>query len=125
MAVTIQYLRLDSSYDPSFDPQNSLTNLQAVTQAVQTRLRLFLGEWWENQNLGLPVFQSMLGQLGTARTQLEMNLAIQHNIRGGPYVTGVDGIVTTFNNGQYSFTANVQTIFGTVSVTTSASSLET
>lgn len=116
LPVLITYLALDSSYDPVFTPEQSLTNLQAVSQAILTRLRLWLGEWWEDLSLGLPVFQVILGQLGTARGQAAMNLVIQEQIRGTPYVTGVDNVVFSFNEGQFSFTANVQTLFGTTIV---------
>src|ERR1039458_9875988 len=114
--ATIAYLQLDSSYDPIFNPTQSLANAAAVQQAILTRLKLFYGEWWEDLSLGLPVFQSMLGQLGTTRGQAAMRLAIQQNIEGGPYIISVAGIVTSFTNGQFAFTATVNTAFGRVTV---------
>jgi len=115
-APTITYLLLDAQYDPVFEPQVSLTNAQAVSQAILTRLRLFLGEWWEDLNLGLPVFQQMLGQPGNNRVQAAMNLAIQRQIEGVPYVTQVNNITSQFTAGKFSFTASVQTAFGVIVV---------
>ena len=43
---SILYLRLDANYDPIFDPDAELSDLQAVAQAIRTRLLLFMGEWW-------------------------------------------------------------------------------
>lgn len=115
-APVITYLLLDSSYDPVFDPGVSLTDSQAVRQAILTRLRLFLGEWWENINLGLPVFQRMLGQLGSQRTQNAISLAIQQQIRAVPYVSSVTNVQMNFSNGKFTFSATAQTSFGPVTV---------
>jgi hypothetical protein len=115
--ASIAYLQLDTQNDPLFADGTSLTNGAAVAQAVLTRLRLFLGEWWENLNLGLPVFQQMLGQLGSQRGLRAMQLAIQQNITGfTPYVTAVTNVEVGFINGQLSYTANVQTIYGPVTI---------
>jgi hypothetical protein len=114
--VVIQYLALDADNDPIFDPTTVLTNGDAVAQAILTRLRLFLGEWWENLNLGLPAFQVILGQLASGRGQQAMEQAIQQQILGTPYVTGLVGVEVAFQNGQFSFTCTAQTAFGNVTV---------
>ena len=116
-APTITYLLLDAQYDPVFDPTVALVDAQAVRQAILTRLRLFLGEWWENINLGLPVFQSMLGQLGSQRVQAAISLAIQTQIEAVPYVSSAYNIQTAFDNGRFTFSAAAQTAFGPVVVT--------
>lgn len=115
-APVIQYLRLDLSFDPVFDPTANLTDADAVAQIILTRLLLFLGEWWEDLSLGLPVFQSMLGQLGSATNLNGMQLAVRKVIAGSPYVTAVGAVQFSFHDGQFSFTANAQTVFGPVTV---------
>lgn len=114
--ATIQYLQLDASYDPIFDPTVAFTDLRAVTQVIETRLKLFLGEWWEQQNLGLPVFQQILGQLGSTQGLTAMTLVVQDNIAGGPYVTGVSDTSVTFVDGVLSITASAVTQFSTTPV---------
>ena len=114
---TISYLALDADNDPIFADGTSLTDGAAVNQAVLTRLRLFFGEWWENLTLGLPVFQLMLGQLASQRGLNAMQAAVQQVISGTPYVTSVTSVQVSFNNGQFGFTAVVQTAFGPVSIT--------
>lgn len=113
---SISYLALDSSYDPIFADGTSLAGTQAVAQSILTRLKLFLGEWWEDLNLGLPVFQSMLGQLGSQKGLAAIDLAIRTNIEGAPFVTNVIDVQTSFVNGNFSFTATAQTVFGVVTV---------
>ena len=113
---TIAYLQLDAQNDPIFADNTALTDAAAVEQAVLTRLNLFLGEWWENLNLGLPVFQVILGQLASQRGQSAMQLAIRQNIQGAPYVTSVGKVTTSFVNGQFKFQADYTTAFGTSTV---------
>ena len=113
---TISYLQLDAQNDPIFADNTSLTDAAAVEQAVLTRLNLFLGEWWENLNLGLSVFQVILGQLASQRGQAVMQLAIRQNIQGAPYVTSVGKVTTSFVNGQFKFSAVYTTAFGTSTV---------
>ena len=46
-----------------------------------------------------------------------MQLAIQQNITGfTPYVMAVTNVEVSFINGQLSYTANVQTIYGPVTI---------
>lgn len=115
---TIQYLQLDKNYDPIFDATAALTDAYAVNQAILTRLKLFLGEWWENATLGLPVFQVILGQLGSRQGLAAMTLAVQQNIEGGPYVTNVSDVLVTFADGRLTITAKAYTQFGPVAIST-------
>jgi hypothetical protein len=115
---TIQYLQLDAQNDPIFDPNANLTDAAAVRQAILTRLRLWLGKWWEDANLGLPVFQSMLGQLGSAQGLAAMTLAVQQNIEGGPYVTSAGDLSVSFQNGVLAISGTAYTQFGPVAINT-------
>jgi hypothetical protein len=108
---------LDSQNNPNFDLTTTLVDGQAVEQAVYTRLSLWYGEWWENLTLGLPVTQQILSQLASPRGLQAMSLLIQQQITAVPYVTAVVNVVVTFANGQFNWSAEVQTFFGTVTVT--------
>ena len=118
-AESVQYLALDPSYDLVFDPGAALSGTAAVAQNILTRLKLFKGEWWENLNLGLPMFQTVLGQAASSKGLLAMQLAVQQVILGTPYVTGISAMDVQFSEGtaQLVITATVQTVFGQTSVT--------
>ena len=118
MATSISYLQLDSNYDPIFADGTSLTGAAAVAQVVLTRLNLFFGEWWENLTLGLPVFQSMLGQLASPQGLSAMQLAVSQNVSGAPFVTSVTGVVAKFKGGILTVTVNYTSSFGPGSITT-------
>ena len=117
--ASISYLQLDAQNDPIFADGTSLTDAAAVEQAVLTRLNLFLGEWFGNLNLGLPVFQVILGQLASQRGQAAMQLAIRQNIEGAPYVTSVGKVTTAFIDGAFKFSAEYTTAFGTTAAVSS------
>jgi hypothetical protein len=114
-APSISYPMLDSNNDPSWANNTSLTGAQACAQAILTRLNLFFGTWWENLNIGLPVFQQILGQLGSSSGIKAMSLLAQQNVQGAPYVTSAI-CVATFTNGKLSISVQAQTVFGVVNV---------
>jgi hypothetical protein len=121
----IQYLRLDADYDPVFIPAASYADLDAVRQAIQTRLMLFEGEWWEDLQEGTPMFQSILGASGSPKSQAAMELALNRRISGTPYVSAVSDQVVAFDKATRSFAygAVAQTSFGPVPVAFNPGSL--
>lgn len=60
----MRYRNLNNN-DYSFGSNNLdfLNNRQSIEQAIQTKLKLLQGEWWEDITLGLPLFQSILGRV--------------------------------------------------------------
>ena len=50
---------------------------EAVAQAIKTKVLLFYGEWWEDLGMGIPMFQSIIGQ--TNRNTV--NIAAQSLLR--------------------------------------------
>jgi hypothetical protein len=117
--TSVLYLALDPNYDPVFDLGAALSGTEAVAQNVLTRLKLFKGEWWENLNLGLPMFQDILGQAASSKGLLAMQLAVQTVILGTPYVISISSMQVQFNETtlQLQITATVQTAFGQTTIT--------
>jgi hypothetical protein len=95
---------------------NFLEDLQAVTQIIATRLKLFQGEWFLNMEDGLPMFQQILGSSGSVRNlQVIINL-ISARILGTPFVTSITNITAEFQDRKFTYKAVVATEFGTVIV---------
>lgn len=115
---SITYLQLDASYDPIFNPAASLQDLEAVEQAIKTRILLFEGEWWENLNEGTPMFQEIIGARATPNGQQIMAAALAARIAGTPYVVAVQNVTVNFNptSRRFSFSATAETSFGTATV---------
>jgi hypothetical protein len=95
---------------------NFLSGADAVAQLINTRLLLFLGEWFLNLQDGLPLWQTILGQAANVTV---INAAIQARILATPYVVSVTSVSGEFNQstGQFSYSAQVSTVFGPVAVT--------
>lgn len=112
--ATIQYLRLDADGDPIFDPGSVLTDIDAVTQAINTRILLFLGEWWEDTSQGTPMFQSILGGAATTANLQAMQLALVQRISGAPYVSSVESLALNFTSATRAFSVSYSalTAFG-------------
>lgn len=59
----MRYRALSSTRDYTFGAkpgEGFLTDADAVTQSILTRLNLLLGEWWEDLDEGLPLFEEIL-----------------------------------------------------------------
>ncbi len=110
-----------SNYEPQYGNGTAdfIHDLAAVAQIIQTRLRLFEGEWWAAQNDGLPLWQSILSQSGSQGSQQQIQLLINNRILGTPYVQGISNINVGYNPSSRAFTyyAEVQTQFGVVVTT--------
>jgi hypothetical protein len=117
----ITYRQLDRSYEPTYGQgqANFLYDADAVAQAIQTRLLLFEGEWWENLADGLALWQRILGQGASLQDQQAIVLLIQQRILGTPYVTLVENVQFDWNSTtrSFQFYCVAQTQFGPVVVT--------
>lgn len=120
---TIRVRRLDENWDPCFgNGQNDYVfDGEAVAQIIESRLRLWLQEWWEDQDEGLPMFQKILGKMGSS--QAIADRLIQKRILETPYVTGLVSFESSFDisTRAYICSAYVNTEFGTITVTNGGS----
>jgi hypothetical protein len=118
--ATIRYRALDPNGDPlQGNGKNSfVSDLDAVAQAIGTRLRLFAGEWWENRSAGTPVFQNMLGVSGAGKHPETVVLILRQRILGTPYVRSVSNVAASYdpNTRGFAFSCQVQTEFGTLTL---------
>ncbi len=107
--ATITYRQLDASGDPMHGQgqANFLSDLEAVAQAIQTRLLLFLGEWWVNRSAGTPVFDSMLSTTNAQRPEV-VALLLKQRMLSTPYVSEVSNIQTSFDPGSHAFQLSCQ-----------------
>lgn len=115
----ITYVQLVDG-DPVWDLASQLTDLDAVAQVILTKLKLFEGEWWASKNSGLPLWQSILGQSGSAKAQQQIAVLISQQITSTPYVVGITSLQTSFSaasRGPYIYSAVVNTQFGQLVVT--------
>lgn len=117
----MRYRRLDMNHDYTFGQgtKDYLSGIDALTQAIETHLKLFLGEWWEDTKDGLPMFQSFLGAPGS-RKEVKDRLLIERILQLTDYgVRNIESIQSTqdSSNGAYEVQIIVNTIYGPLTVT--------
>lgn len=121
MATPIQVRALTPTGDVAYGNGlvSFVSDVDAVAQIIQTRLKFLQGEWWEDRSQGTPLFQSMLGNSGSPKSQQAILALLQQRITGTPYVTGIVSASVTWNAGtrSFGFTTTVSTSFGNVTVT--------
>jgi hypothetical protein len=105
------YRQLDNNLDYVMGrgPQNFISGVDAVAQAIKTRLKLLANEWWEDSEDGITLFQNILGQ---SQHLESIDLIVQERILGTPNVLGIQNFIRTFENRKYSVTCNVDTSYG-------------
>jgi len=114
------YRRLDDNDDYVFGQSGDsfYTDVDAVGQAIYTRLKLLYGEWWEDVTDGLPLFQNILATSGSPQNKKAIDSLIIDRIVGTLNVTDITGFTSTFNvnTRAYSFQCTANTIFGPVTI---------
>jgi hypothetical protein len=117
----MRYRRLDINGDYVFGQgrKDYLEGTEAVSQAIKTRLNLFLEEWWENPSDGLPLWQQILGKFGPNGNKDAIDLLIKNRIASTTDVTQITAFVSEYNVSTRSYTCQctVDTKYGTISVT--------
>jgi hypothetical protein len=105
---------LNGDYVFGSNQQSYLTGVDAVSQAIKTRLKLLKGEWWEDENEGLPLFQNILGLPGTPQNMQSADLLIQDVITNTPEVIAIKNFQGIYDNRQYSVSCTVDTKYGEI-----------
>tara|TARA_R110000787_G_scaffold203030_1_gene313579 strand:- start:56 stop:397 length:342 start_codon:yes stop_codon:yes gene_type:complete len=109
--VTVR--RLDENGDIVTSGVQFITEREEIAQTIQTRLRLFLGEYFRNSQEGTPWFQDILGKGSTLTNK---DAAIKRRIIQTP---GVLQILTydadyDINTRKYTVNGSALTTFGEV-----------
>lgn len=114
MVGLMRYRSLDVNGDYSFGkgPLEILVNSpECVAQACKTRLALFVGEWYLDQENGTPYSTDILGE----NTRPLYDQAIQERILETQGVDSITAYASVLNGAvrALSITATISTIYGT------------
>ena len=118
----MKYRKLDANGDYTFGggPADFLVNSpEAVGQAVMTKLRLWVGEWFLDDTVGMPWSPDVIGKY----TENTRDAAVRTQILQTPGVTGIDSYSSTFdgNTRKLSISAEINTTYGTTTISGSLS----
>lgn len=116
----MRYRALDENGDYEFGHGSSdflVNSPSAVGQAVLTRLKLWLGEWFIDPADGTPWLTEITG----AHTQGVRDMAIKQRILGTQGVASITSYSSFLDIGtrQFSVTVEIGTIYGLTSLTSS------
>lgn len=117
----MRYRREDADGDYTFgrgDNTFLINSPETVAQAVKTRFLLWRGQWFLDTTAGTPYIQSVLGK----KSPDVYNLAIRQHILQTQGVNSITAFDTAVNSTtrRVSFTATIDTIYGTSTVTSEA-----
>ena len=114
----MKYRRLDINGDYTLgrNRQNFLTDVDAVAQAIKTRLLLLYGEWWEDLTDGLPLWQRMIGSVGSDENKQVLDLIVKERINGTTNANSVVNFISEIKDRKYTFTCLVVTDYGNLTV---------
>lgn len=113
------YRRQTATGDYTFGQNNLdyLSQKEATAQAIKTRLKLLLGEWWEDTEDGLPLFQQILRQRNTAEGMQTIDLLIKERINNTPHVLEITAFKSWTEGRAYKAEISVDTDFGELTET--------
>ena len=71
---------------------------KAVAQAIKTKILLFYGEWWEDLGLGIPMFQSIIGQTNKNNVNIAAQSLLRKRILEVDEVISIVSLTATVEN---------------------------
>lgn len=115
----MRYRPLSATGDYTIGIPFLVNSPQAVAQAVLTRLKLWLGEWFLDTSDGTPYMTDVLGE----RAGKTPDAAIKRRILGTEGVTQIISYLSAYdgNTRTLTVTTTVQTLYSTTPVTVSVS----
>lgn len=116
--MIMKYRRLDSNGDYVFgnNELDYISGKEAIAQAIQTKIKLYYQEWWENISIGIPMFQSIVGKVANQNLKMTASLLLIDRIKEVEGVISVKNIQVTVDNRVISFEIEVETSYGDVDI---------
>lgn len=110
------YRQLDDNGDYIFGhgKRAYLEGVDAVAQAIKTRLLLLYHEWWEDLEDGLPLWEKIMASSGQPSNIKAVDFIFRERIQGTTGVLSILGYESSFENRHYTFRCAVETLYGSL-----------
>lgn len=110
------YRQLDDNGDYIFGRGKHayLEGVDAVAQAIKTRLLLLYHEWWEDLEDGLPLWEKIMASSGQPSNIKAVDFIFRERIQGTTGVLSILGYESSFENRHYTFRCAVETLYGSI-----------
>ena len=96
--VTMKYRRQDENGDYVFghNKNDYVQGKLAIAYAIKSKILLFHGEWWEDIGIGIPMFQSIMGQGRSEALKNSAQMLISDRIKEIEEVAAINKVNITF-----------------------------
>lgn len=110
------YRQLDDNGDYIFGlgKHAYLEGVDAVAQAIKTRLLLLYHEWWEDLEDGLPLWEKIMASSGQPSNIKAVDFIFRERIQNTTGVLSILGYESSFKNRRYTFRCAVETLYGSL-----------
>ena len=110
------YRQLDDNGDYIFGHGKHayLEGVDAVAQAIKTRLLLLYHEWWEDLEDGLPLWEKIMASSVQPSNIKAVDFIFRERIQGTTGVLSILGYESSFENRHYTFRCAVETLYGSL-----------
>lgn len=90
----MKYRRQTDTGDYVFgnNSNNYVSGNYAVGYAIKSKILLFYGEWWEDIGIGIPMFQSIIGQVKSNALKNSMQMLLSDRIKEVEEVAAVNKV---------------------------------
>ena len=106
--------KVDDSGDvlPVTSPEDLARGTEAVAIGLADHLRMFTGEWWENQEKGNGIFDLIAGERVTEKQVPALCSYLSSYVGSFPEVTQVEDVMGSVMNGAFIYNATARTLSG-------------
>jgi hypothetical protein len=115
--------RINSDGEPQYGQgkQDFKQGIDAVAQAIQTRLKLFYGEWWEDTTDGLPLWTDIIGFGGSNKNKVNALITkriLDTKLNETKLISEVTDVVNTYSPTlrKYTYSSKAKSIYGTITI---------
>ena len=107
----MKYRRKTETGDYSFgyNQNDYVSGNLAVGYAIKSKILLFYGEWWEDLGVGIPMFQSIIGQGRSDALKNSIQQLVADRIVEIDEVAAVNNIEVTFVDRKLQMSVSVTT----------------
>lgn len=94
----MKYRRQDENGDYVFghNKNDYVQGNLAIAYAIKSKILLFYGEWWEDIGIGIPMFQSIMGQGRSEALKNSAQMLISDRIKEIEEVAAINKVDITF-----------------------------
>lgn len=112
------YRRIDANGDYTFGQGkfNFVSGTEAVAQAIKTNLLLLYNEWFEDLEVGTPLFQKILNQRANENGKRAVDVVIRERILSTKGVIQLDSFSAEYDNKNkiYKIAVSAVTEYGNI-----------